>query len=678
MLSEIIKKIKSGHLWQFPGGVTPPGRKALSSDTEIERLPLPEMLYIPVKQHVGVSGRVSVEINQRVLKGQPLTHSMNPLSVPVHAPTSGTIVDVMQHVSSHPSGIPEKTILLQPDGLEEWVDLKPLSDYQSLPRPTLVEEICSAGIAGMGGAGFPAHIKLSSGKNIEFLIINGVECEPYITSDDRLMREHAWQIRQGIDVLCHILKPQQVLIAIEDNKPEAFEAMEIAFQDNSNYLLCAVETKYPAGGEKQLIQVLTGKEVPSRGLPVDIGIIMHNVGTCFAIADAVFSGKPLIERVVTVTGEALERPQNVWLPIGTPVSHAVEQCGYRPDRQAQKRLIMGGPMMGYTLHSELAPVLKTSNCLLVPSDAELPPPGEELPCIRCGACAEACPAGLLPQQLHWHAKSKEYDKVQSLNLFDCIECGACAYVCPSNIPLVHSYREAKAEIRIQEDEAIKAAKAKERFEARNARLEKEKQEREEKARQSAAARAKRQQQAKENQPDKPTNSANDRVAAALARAKAKKAEQQTTDDSETVSNKSDASTSTQQDRVAAAIARAKAKKAEQQNKDSTAEESTDNHENADNSAEDEKKARVAAAIARAKAKKAQAGNIPLSKDIAHDTSAAEQQASQSEDNHKAADKSQDSIASQSQQDKVAAAIARAKAKREARAQQAKDDQDQNQ
>lgn len=676
MLSEIIEKIKSGHLWQFPGGVNPPGRKALSSTTEIERLPLPDMLYIPVKQHVGVSGRVSVEINQRVLKGQPLTHSMNPLAVPVHAPTSGTIVDVVQHVSSHPSGIPEKTILLQPDGMEEWVDLKPLSDYQSLPRPTLVEEICSAGIAGMGGAGFPAHIKLSSGKNIEFLIVNGVECEPYITSDDRLMREHAWQIRQGIDVLCHILKPQQVLIAIEDNKPEAFEAMEIAFQDNSNYLLCAVETKYPAGGEKQLIQVLTGKEVPSRGLPVDIGIIMHNVGTCFAIADAVFSGKPLIERVVTVTGEALERPQNVWLPIGTPVSHAVEQCGYRPDRQAQKRLIMGGPMMGYTLHSELAPVLKTSNCLLVPSDAELPPPGEELPCIRCGACAEACPAGLLPQQLHWHAKSKEYEKVQSLNLFDCIECGACAYVCPSNIPLVHSYREAKAEIRIQEDEAIKAAKAKERFEARNARLEKEKQEREEKARQSAAARAKRQQQAKEEkQSETAQTSANDRVAAALARAKAKKAQQQNSDKSDTANSATEASTSKQQDRVAAAIARAKAKKAEQQNKESGTEQSADISENA---AEEDKKARVAAAIARAKAKKEQAEKSPAPKDIASDTPAVTEPASQSGDDNKDTDKSQDSTAGQSQQDKVAAAIARAKAKREARAKQAEDDKDQKQ
>ncbi len=658
MFNEILERIKKGQLWQFPGGVKPAGKKELSNDSEIERLPLAEKLFIPVKQHVGVSGRISVEIGNRVLKGQQLTHSMNPLSVPVHAPTSGTIEDITQHVSNHPSGIPEKTIVLVPDGKEEWVDLKPVSDYQSLPRASLVEEICSAGIAGMGGAGFPAHIKLSSGRNIEFLIINGVECEPYITSDDRLMREHAWQIRQGIDVLSHILKPQHVLIAIEDNKPEAFAAMEIAFQDNPSYSLCAVETKYPAGGEKQLIQVLTGKEVPSRGLPVDIGIIMHNVGTCYAIADAIFSGKPLLERVVTVTGEALQTPQNVWLPIGTPVAHPIAQCGYLAQQQKAKRIIMGGPMMGYTLHSDQVPIVKTSNCILVPADTEMPFPGDEHPCIRCGACADACPAGLLPQQLYWHGKAKEYDKAQALNLFDCIECGACAFVCPSNIPLVHYYRTAKADIRIQEEEAIKAAKAKERFEARNARLEKEKLEREEKARQSAAVRAKRQEQAAQKQDKPAAHAANDRVAAALARAKAKKAQQaefqaepeaQTepkAENQETASQNSGAKSSEQESRVAAAIARAKAKKAQK------AEESSSSDDGAkpqvsETTEEDPQKARVAAAIARAKAKKAQQAE----ESSASDADAKPQVSENTEEDP--------------QKVRVAAAIARAKAKKAA-------------
>ncbi|MCC2605946.1 electron transport complex subunit RsxC [Planctobacterium marinum] len=726
MFNEILERIKKGQFWQFPGGVIPPGKKALSNNVEIERLPLADKLYIPVKQHVGVSGRISVEKGHRVLKGQPLTQSMNPLSVPIHAPTSGTIEDIRQHVSNHPSGIPEQTLILVPDGKEEWVDLKPVSDYQSLPRATLVEEICSAGIAGMGGAGFPAHIKLSSGRNIEFLIINGVECEPYITSDDRLMREHAWQIRQGIDVLSHILKPRHVLIAIEDNKPEAFAAMEIAFQDNPAYSLCAVETKYPAGGEKQLIQVLTGKEVPSKGLPVDIGIIMHNVGTCYAIADAIFSGKPLLERVVTVTGEALTTPQNVWLPLGTPVAHAIAQCGYLAGQQKAKRVIMGGPMMGYTLHSDLVPIVKTSNCILVPSDKEMPFPGDEHPCIRCGACADACPAGLLPQQLYWHAKAKEYDKAQALNLFDCIECGACAFVCPSNIPLVHYYRGAKADIRIQQDEAIKAAKAKERFEARNARLEKEKLEREEKARQSAAARAKRQEQAVQTKDKPAVPAANDRVAAALARAKAKKAQQAEHDSDatrqvETATTEpvkdttpGDSNSTEQQSRVATAIARAKAKKAQQAESTSALSDEPATQEGDKAADDDPQKARVAAAIARAKAKKAQqtegtstlsdkpatqegdkpAGDDPQKARVAAAIARAKAKKAQQAENAPAAPEFElensshnepDAQAmpeasanapesSDDKQDRVAAAIARAKAKRAAREQQSKNNE----
>lgn len=639
MIQEIIERIKKGQFWQFPGGIKPQSFKDLSNQHEIERLPLPEILYLPVKQHVGVAGRILPEPGTLVLKGEPLTHSMNPFCVPVHAPTSGEIVTITDHVSCHPSGLPEKTIVLKPDGLEKWVDLQPVNDYQSFSRASLVELICSAGISGMGGAGFPTHIKLSSGKNIEFLIINGVECEPYITSDDRLMREHAWQIRQGIDVLCHILRPKQVLIAIEDNKPQAHEAMQIAVQDNPNYILCAVETVYPAGGEKQLIQVLTGREVPSKKLPIDIGVMMQNVGTCFAIADAIFSGKPLIERVVTLAGTAIEHSQNLWLPLGTPVEHAVDHCGYLKNKQKQKRLIMGGPMMGFTLHSPAVPVIKSSNCILVPSDKELPPPGDEMACIRCGACADACPAGLLPQQLYWHSKGKEFDKAQELNLFDCIECGACAYVCPSNIPLVHYYRSAKAEIRAQEEETEKAAKAKERFEARNERLERDKQEREEKARMRSEARqeARLIKEKAVNNEDSATEtskpaSANDRVTAALARAKAKKAakstephlaltlDQKQGNEQETSQPKDETSSiNEKQARVAAAIARAKAKKAAQSsdsgsNKstvtvdDSTAVENstfnkTPTFPEDQTSPEEMKKARVAAAIARAKAKK---------------------------------------------------------------------------
>lgn len=701
-MQTLIEKIKNGNFWRFPGGVKPPGFKEKSNQHEIERLPLAEKLFLPVKQHVGLAGRITVQPGDRVLKGQAITRSSNPMAVPVHAPTSGTIAEITEHVSCHPSGLPEKTVVLVPDSLEEWVDLEPISDYQALNRASLVEVICKAGISGMGGAGFPTNIKLSSDKNIEFLVINGVECEPYITSDDRLMREHAWQIRQGIDVLCHILQPQHVLIAIEDNKPEAYAAMEIAVQDNPNYVLCGVETVYPAGGEKQLIQVLTGREVPSQGLPVDIGIMMHNVGTCFAIADAIFSGKPLIERVVTLAGDAIEHSQNLWLPLGTPVGHAVTRCRYIPGKQKQKRFIMGGPMMGFTIHSPLVPVIKTSNCILVPSDSELPPPGSEMACIRCGACADACPAGLLPQQLYWHAKGQEYDKAQELNLFDCIECGACAYVCPSNIPLVHYYRSAKAEIRNQQEEAEKAAKAKVRFEARNQRLERDKQEREEKARQRAQARVKK----TTVTPDKSTEvqessaapagakeagSASDRVAAALARAKAKKAAKAiaTNTDAATAEEKPLAEKKTQQitineespssqdtklshaplstedakkQKVAEAIARAKAKKASQQQKAaeecSIEGELTSHDANLSNeplSTEEAKKQKVAAAIARAKARKA-----------TQQQKAAEEPSVERNLTSRDAKLSDDTLSAEdAKKQKVAAAVARAKARKAA-------------
>ncbi|XOV78687.1 MAG: electron transport complex subunit RsxC [Aestuariibacter sp.] len=610
----IIDKIKNGELWDFPGGVHPQQFKELSNQQPISKLALPELLYLPVKQHVGVSGKLSVEKGDSVLKGQTLSSSANPFAVPVHAPTSGEVVDITEHVSAHPSGLPEKTIIIRPDGKEKWVDLNPVADFQKYSRMQLTELICNAGISGMGGAGFPTHIKVSSSKNIEFLIINGIECEPYITSDDRLMREHAWQIRQGIDVLSYILQPQHIIVAVEDNKPEALEALRIAIQDNDKIVLSSVPTKYPAGGEKQLIQVLTGREVPSDGLPVDVGTMMYNVGTCYAIADAVFSGKPLIERVVTITGQAIERRQNVWALFGTPVSHLLDQAGYQADKQRSPYVIMGGPMMGFAIHSQQVPVIKTTNCLLVPAENEVATIEQEQACIRCGACADACPAGLLPQQLFWHSKGKEYDKAQEYDLFDCIECGACAFVCPSSIPLVHYYRKAKADIRIQQEEQHKADKARERFEARNRRLEKEKQAREEKARQAAAARAEKQQQ----KSDKDDQSS--RVAAALARAKAKKAQVQEvpseSSSQETapveVQNPPEAQSETspkddKKQRVAEAIARAKAKKAAQaQDTEAKSNESSSEKPEAEqtSSQPSDTQKRVADAIARAKAKKA--------------------------------------------------------------------------
>ena len=699
---DIITKLDNNELWDFPGGVHPPQHKQLSNQQPIAQLPIPERLYVPLKQHIGVEGHIIVEVGQHVLKGQPLTKSMNPFAVPIHAPTSGTIIAIGPHVSAHPSGLPEITIELQSDQQDTWLALKPLSDYQNQPKMAILTTICDSGISGMGGAGFPTHIKSAPKKNVEFLIINGVECEPYISADDCLMREHAWQIRQGIDVLSHLLNPKQVLIGIEDSKPEAIEAMRVACRENPHYRICVIPTKYPAGGEKQLIQVLTNREVPSGGLPMDVGVIMHNVGTCFAIADAIFSGKPLLQRVVTLSGQALKKQGNYWTLIGTPIEHLLTQGEYQAQKQKASAVIMGGPMMGFTVASPQVPVVKITNCILVPADKELGGSltgSQEQACIRCGACADVCPASLLPQQLLWHAKANELDKAQEYNLFDCIECGACAYVCPSEIPLVHYYRIAKADVRIEEQEKQKADKARERFETRAARLIADQEARDEKHR--LAAEARKQAMASSG------NDAKDKIAAALARAKQKKqqAEAQNESSSESDNTVDATPVATDQDstqtpassnneRVQAAIARAKAKKAalEASANDDSA---TDNTEvqtpvtEPTESVPASHNERVQAAIARAKAKKAalEAAKSSPAPDVAEQTKpdvlsepesvqktgVAEQKVdsptSPSPVKNTAKNKTTASTEAEQQQNekqqKVAAAVAKAKAKREA-------------
>lgn len=662
----IIETLEAGKMYSFPGGVHPDDKKSLSNTSVIKKPSLPELLIVPLRQHIGSDGICCVEVGDTVLKGQILSQSSSPFSVPVHAPTSGEVVAIAPHVVAHPSGLTEMCISIRPDGKDTWCDLSPIANYSDIDKNKLIEAICQAGISGMGGAGFPTHIKTSTSKPVEFLILNGIECEPYITSDDRLMREHAWQIRQGLDILTHLIGPKAIVVAVEDNKPEAFEALNIACQDKKDYRVVSVETKYPAGGEKQLIQVLTGREVPRNGLPADVGVMMFNVGTCYAIADAILHGKPLIERVVTVTGEAVESPSNFRALLGTPVSHLLDEANYNPKKQKAPKVIMGGPMMGFTLSDATIPVVKTTNCLLVPAKKELVDDNAERPCIRCSACADACPASLLPQQMFWHAKAKEYDKAEEYDLFDCIECGACAYVCPSEIPLVHYYRQAKSEIRIQRDEKNKAEKAKQRFEARKERLEREKLEREEKHRKAkearlAANKAKEESAVADNANsavDAGATEAKDKVAAALARAKAKKAAMQANakDESNTTNtNEPSIAAEDKKAQVAAAIARAKAKKAAQAQNEAQLE-SADKQVEQASSPEDDKKAKVAAAIARAKAKKAAQAQNETQDESAVEPSTTEQPSNQSspEDEKKA---------------KVAAAIARAKAKKAAQASQ---------
>lgn len=471
-------------LWHFHGGIQLEEHKEMSLHSPIAEATIPEKLIIPAQQHIGEATEVIVNTGDHVYKGQPLTKLTDYVSAPVHASTSGEVIAIGDEHIPHPSGLKGLCITIRPDGEDKWLPELPvaLNDYQSIPAPQLRERIRWAGIVGLGGATFPTSVKLNPGpdKPIETLIVNAAECEPYITCDDALIQAEAEKIIEGVEITLHILSARHCLIGIEDNKPKAIEQLrEIASQNADNRIqVIAIPTLYPSGGEKQLIKILTNQEVPSNGLPADIGIVCHNVGTLKAISDAVLRGIPLIDRVVTVTGPGILNPQNMYALNGTSMSALIEQAGGYTDKA--DHLIMGGPMMGIALHNDQLPVTKGTNCLLLTDQNMTPDNDQARSCIRCGQCADACPASLLPQQLYWHAHSKDFDKVQDYHLFDCIECGCCAYVCPSHIPLVQYYRFAKTEIWAREEEKRKSDIARRRHEFRDqrmARIEAEKQER---------------------------------------------------------------------------------------------------------------------------------------------------------------------------------------------------------
>lgn len=481
----------SRRIWDIPGGIHPPENKAQSSGAPIRPAPVPERLYIPLQQHIGAPAKPIVNVGDPVLKGQKIGEANGFVSLPVHAPTSGTVEAISLHPVQHPSQIDSLCIVIRTDGEDRWIERSPLADYRSHSKQDVLARIREAGIAGMGGAGFPSVVKLGlkPDTRIEQLILNAVECEPYITADDRLMQERADQIVAGLEIMAWLVEPGEILIGIEDNKPHAIEAMRKACTGKPMEVV-VVPTKYPSGGEKQLIQLLTGKEVSSGGLPADIGVVCQNTGTAYAVKRAIIDGEPLISRITTLTGDAVSQKGNYEVLVGTPVSDILQHAGLQPAKA--HRLIMGGPMMGFTIHDPAIPVVKTTNCLLAPTTEEFPDPAPEQPCIRCGSCALACPVQLLPQQLYWFSKAKEFEKAAHFNLFDCIECGACAYVCPSSIPLVQYYRFAKGSIRTAEQEARKSDRARMRFEARQARHEKEEQEKELKRQERAKAAAAKQ------------------------------------------------------------------------------------------------------------------------------------------------------------------------------------------
>ncbi|SBS28563.1 Electron transport complex protein RnfC [Marinomonas aquimarina] len=476
-------------VYSFHGGIHPPENKAQSLQLPLGKPSLPRELILPLGQHIGQASRPLVEVGAKVKKGEAIAMNNGFLSSFLHAPTSGTISAIESRPIAHPSGLSDMSIILTPDGADEWTELEPLANWKEIGKTDVLAFLSEKGIIGMGGAGFPTQVKLQGAHKhpLTHFIINAAECEPYITADDMLIREKTLELVLGIEILQHIVEAENVVIGIEDNKPTAINALQQLLRERqSSIQVAVVPTKYPSGGEKQLIKLLTDKEVPSGQYPADIGILCQNVGTCVAVYEAIQQGRPLISRYTTLTGDALKAPQNVEVLLGTPIDHLLEYADLQDKKLS--RLVMGGPMMGFTLDSGNVPVVKTTNCVLAATKKELPAPYPEQACIRCGMCEQACPASLLPQQLLWFSKSQELEKAEHYNLFDCIECGACSYVCPSSIPLVQYYRHTKAEIRDTREAAVKSDIAKQRFEARKARHEAEAAEKEAKrlARQGAA------------------------------------------------------------------------------------------------------------------------------------------------------------------------------------------------
>ncbi len=504
-------------LRHFYGGLHLPDHKKISMQELIREAAIPPLLTLPLQQHIGEPAETLVKVGDRVLKGQMLAEAKSFVSAPVHATTSGRISAIENRPVPHPSGLKALCIVLEADGKDEAIDMQ-AHDYHAMEPAELRHLLRDAGIVGLGGAGFPSFIKLNPGpgNRIKTLLLNGAECEPYITCDAMLMQQRPHEIIKGLLVMKQALQAEHCIIAVEDNKRLAHTMLVNALEEHEPHEIEIVQvpTLYPTGGEKQLIKVVTGIEVPANHRPVNVGVVCHNVATAAAVYDAM-QGQPLISRVVTVTGDAVRHPRNLQVRFGTPFRFLLDQCDF--DEKADVDLIMGGPLMGFKILDQNVPVIKTSNCVL---SLKRKPHSPAMPCIRCAECARVCPIQLLPQQLYWYSRAQDFDRIQDYNLFDCIECGACAYVCPSHIPLVNYYRFAKTEIWAQEEEKKKADLARQRHEFRQYRLERKKKEDEERKRRKKELLKK----TGKNNDDKDAKKA--AIEAAMARVKARRAEQE--------------------------------------------------------------------------------------------------------------------------------------------------------
>ncbi|MBT8084412.1 MAG: electron transport complex subunit RsxC [Woeseia sp.] len=466
-------------LGKLHGGLRLPSEKSASTSRPIIEVPLPGQLVLPLAQHVGDPAQPMVGIGEKVLKGQLIAMFDGVIGAPVHAPTSGKIVAIEPWPVSRRRGDKAPCIVIECDGEDRAVEqAEAILDYQQLAAEDLQQQILRGGIVGLGGAVFPTAQKLMQAVTgpLEHLILNGVECEPYISCDDMLMREYAKDVLQGGQILMHALNIASCLVVLESDKPEALESMETALTElgDERMVIKQVPTIYPSGGEDQLVQLVTNREVPSGGLPSDVGCVVQNVGTAAAVHRWINQGEPLISRITTVTGDGIAEPCNVLARFGTALEDVVKVAGGYTERAAT--MIIGGPMCGKSVNTDAVPLVKATNCVLVLS--ELPSVGAEMPCIRCGDCAAVCPVQLLPQQLFFYACADNEAKLRDFGLIDCIECGCCDLVCPSHIPLTADFRNAKARMRELADEKARAERARQRFESRNERVRKERIERE--------------------------------------------------------------------------------------------------------------------------------------------------------------------------------------------------------
>lgn len=456
--------------WQFHGGVSLEEHKQV---TDISLVALPSELIYPLLQRSDCYAVPSVTPGQRVLKGQVIAKPQHHLATPIHAASSGVVKEIAPRIIAHPSGLSDSCIIIATDGLDEAYPTAPCPNYLLETRDALRIKIAQAGVAGLGGAAFPTAVKLQAQQPIHTLIINGAECEPYISCDACLIQAWAQEIVQGALIMQYILQADTCIIALENTLPATQQAL-LEVTRHEGIQIITVPAIYPTGGEKQLIEVLTGVKIPARSLPAEHGFVCQNVGTAYAVYQAICLGIALTERIITITGKGVKQAKNIQVKIGSPIKYLIAHCGgYSSTVQ---RLIMGGSMMGIALSTDDIAVTKATNCLLAMTTSDLSSSQASMPCIRCGDCATVCPAELLPQQLHWYSRSKQLDQCQDYQLFDCIECGCCDIVCPSHIPLVQSFRAAKGELIIKEKQATQANLAKKRYHIQQQRRVKEQQE----------------------------------------------------------------------------------------------------------------------------------------------------------------------------------------------------------